>query len=1224
MGADGNNGDSNRLLWDKVAEQYPIEIDDAERKLAEHIRSIIEQNGILPGSKILELGCGSGHLSACLAQRGYEVTLVDYSFVSLEKAKLTFEKYALTAEFVLADMFDLESLYGKKYDLVWNSGVMEHFDDESLLNALVSIKKLGAPKFLFLVPNPDSIAYLLMRFNLFANDRWEWGTEYLRDNYEDYLKQTGMSVIDISYCGEEISKFHAITGGLNESGARAYATLTDNKYLPDSEKYLIGYMADLTGSGKESNTSGKKSDIGIISLRTQLFEELARSHGLTIECDLLNAKVDALANENQSLTSENQGLASENQTLTDENQSLTSENQTLTNENQTLTNNNQDLTNENQSLTSENQTILSKHSKILGNIDSIAEHANTIYVRMSDKKIRRWIRIFDLGATIKHANFVGKIKIAAKIALRFFGIRKAFYPPPTIPTKLLNDNLLAIAANVEEARKENTGKAANTESNAEIDRKAAEQDFIQYKKERNEKYLIQSSNIGIPCVKGLVSIVLPVYNGGDLLAQSIESVLAQTYRDFELIIVNDGSTDDTPNVIEKYASKDLRIRVVTQENQKLPRALTNGFNIARGEYFTWTSADNNMYPDFVEKLIAELECSRQTDMVYANVNIIDENGAPLPSVTWYPHPQIPHCVMYPHSTTTLNLGINNTVGSAFMYRASVAHTIGEYSAFRFTAEDLDYWMRVNELFELRHTSFEEPIYDYRWHSKTLTARREELKIDEHARNLATFDMFRRYFLLRPLRWRLQGFEASNPLHIQFMNTLISAGHSLIETEEDFSKLRSYNNAHIVYFNMNSSNEEPVSPDNCYTVLMYAQPSEEISSGCHCLISEKSVTSSDYLSSFKGWYSFTDGKDMFNFLDIRAKSHFLLEMESPGYVQANYGMGKTRRIEKDSEILVSVIIPVYNVESYLERCVRSVLNQSYQNLEIILVDDGSPDNCPALCEAYAKEDSRVKVIHKQNGGLSDARNAGIDIALGDYILFVDSDDWIESDMIELLLKNALQYDADISECSYTNVYNDYSKPETGNSGIIIEADSLTALEGMLDWKYFLPVVWNKLYRKEIFNHIRYPVGKVHEDEFTTYRCYLAAEKIVYMDTYKYYYNQMRTNSITGQEFKLSYLDAYFGFEERLHYFWTNKFCKLEPKMNNAYAHCFLDRVFNCKEYNLLGVLSDEIIYRGLLNINRMRFENRPIDDSYLCAASLLEESIDDFAEYWREHHVVKLF
>ena len=128
----------------------------------------------------------------------------------------------------------------------------------------------------------------------------------------------------------------------------------------------------------------------------------------------------------------------------------------------------------------------------------------------------------------------------------------------------------------------------------------------------------------------------------------------------------------------------------------------------------------------------------------------------------------------------------------------------------------------------------------------------------------------------------------------------------------------------------------------------------------------------------------------------------------------------------NEPLISVIVPVYKVEQYLDRCVQSIVDQTYKNLEIILVDDGSPDNCPAMCDAWAEKDDRVQVIHKENGGVSSARNVGLDAVTGSYIAFVDADDWIESDMLEFLLHNIIEFKADISGCTFSK---DFSGNET---------------------------------------------------------------------------------------------------------------------------------------------------------------------------------------------------
>ena len=173
--------------------------------------------------------------------------------------------------------------------------------------------------------------------------------------------------------------------------------------------------------------------------------------------------------------------------------------------------------------------------------------------------------------------------------------------------------------------------------------------------------------------------------------------------------------------------------------------------------------------------------------------------------------------------------------------------------------------------------------------------------------------------------------------------------------------------------------------------------------------------------------------------------------------------------------ISVIVPIYKVEAYLERCVRSLCHQTYKNLEIILVDDGGPDNSGQMCDAMALQDSRIRVIHKKNGGLSDARNAGIEQATGDYIAFVDSDDWYDPTMLEVLYQLCQRNDAQIAECSYRSIYQDHVQAETSCSGALLEMTSAQAIESNLDWKYCKPVAWNKLYRRDVVGDIRYPVG-----------------------------------------------------------------------------------------------------------------------------------------------------
>lgn len=264
--------------------------------------------------------------------------------------------------------------------------------------------------------------------------------------------------------------------------------------------------------------------------------------------------------------------------------------------------------------------------------------------------------------------------------------------------------------------------------------------------------------------------------------------------------------------------------------------------------------------------------------------------------------------------------------------------------------------------------------------------------------------------------------------------------------------------------------------------------------------------------------------------------------------------------------ISVIIPVYKVEAYLERCVTSLFRQTHTNLEIILVDDGSPDKSGAICDELALQDTRVRVLHKKNGGLSDARNAGIEVCTGDYIAFLDSDDWYDPNMLSLLYKLCEQNHAGISECSYRNIYQGTVLAETICSGAIMEFTPVQAIESNLDWKYCKPVAWNKLYRRDVIGNIRYPFGKFHEDEFTTHLFYLAAEKIMYADVALVNYERRNLGSITAS-FKPKNMEVCEAFREKVHLVWSRPDLQsIDQKMCNNYCYLLLERIRQCEEFH----------------------------------------------------------
>ena len=249
--------------------------------------------------------------------------------------------------------------------------------------------------------------------------------------------------------------------------------------------------------------------------------------------------------------------------------------------------------------------------------------------------------------------------------------------------------------------------------------------------------------------------------------------------------------------------------------------------------------------------------------------------------------------------------------------------------------------------------------------------------------------------------------------------------------------------------------------------------------------------------------------------------------------------------------ISVVVPVYNVSKYLKECVDTILKQTYTNLEIILVDDGSTDDSGNICEEYAKKDNRIKVIHKKNGGLSSARNAGIKIATGKYIGFVDSDDWIDLDMYNKLYKNMKKEKAQISCCNRLLVYSNLEK-KYGTTSYYEVMDSKRAIELMCTYGYIGVSAYTKLYEKDLFNGIEFPDGKKSEDVFIMYKLFEKASTIVYDATPLYYYRQRSGSITTAKNINLDIIDA----SKELMDYVVKKYPDIKEIVTNNYVYSII--------------------------------------------------------------------
>ncbi len=242
--------------------------------------------------------------------------------------------------------------------------------------------------------------------------------------------------------------------------------------------------------------------------------------------------------------------------------------------------------------------------------------------------------------------------------------------------------------------------------------------------------------------------------------------------------------------------------------------------------------------------------------------------------------------------------------------------------------------------------------------------------------------------------------------------------------------------------------------------------------------------------------------------------------------------------KCSQGTISVIVPVYNVENQLERCLQSLISQTYTQLEIILVDDGSADNSGDMCEKYAAKDSRIKVIHQENKGLSGARNAGLDVATGEYIFFLDSDDYLAITALEKLINQSNRCNADIVACGFAHVY-DNGTESTFTSSAPAQYSGREAVLQMMTTNNICSTAWNKLYKADLWKDIRFPVGRLHEDEATTYKLLFNANLVAYLPEclYKYY---QRDDSIMNVGLAKRYRDYVLACKERIRFFKDNNY------------------------------------------------------------------------------------
>jgi len=286
--------------------------------------------------------------------------------------------------------------------------------------------------------------------------------------------------------------------------------------------------------------------------------------------------------------------------------------------------------------------------------------------------------------------------------------------------------------------------------------------------------------------------------------------------------------------------------------------------------------------------------------------------------------------------------------------------------------------------------------------------------------------------------------------------------------------------------------------------------------------------------------------------------------------------------------ISVIVPVYKVEPYLCRCVDSILSQNFSDFELILVDDGSPDHCGAICDEYVQKDSRVHVIHQKNGGLSAARNAGLDWMFANsdsqWLTFIDSDDWIHPRMLEQLYRAVQEHDVKLSICGYCETNGEVPWEENA----VIQSKIWPVEQYYVEHNVNATIAVCKLYERDCFREIRYPVGKIHEDEYVTYRILFEFEKVAIIDTpmYAYYFN---ADSITKSAWTPKKMDSLAAIEGQISFLKKNGFLDGYRYRAERYVRVLNWQLGLARQNGYAGSKYERILHRKLKQ-NLLRYRS----------------------------------
>ena len=535
----------------------------------------------------------------------------------------------------------------------------------------------------------------------------------------------------------------------------------------------------------------------------------------------------------------------------------------------------------------------------------------------------------------------------------------------------------------------------------------------------------------------LISVIVPVYNGENHLGECIESIINQTYKNIELILIDDGSTDSSGKICDEYASKDNRIVVVHKENQGVSTARNVALNIFKGEYLCFVDSDDVFQSD------------KALELIYNNLK--------------------------KYSTDICMFGLSRNIPAKFPA----------------PLETLRYDETKEECVEGRHILM------------------HKLPIGFPVGSINIYLFHRKIFD-----------------NIKFPDGYVAEDNAILHRLLYGKKVAVLN--YILYgYRFNPKSQM----NNTDSVLMY-----------------KSIYNAfnDRINFYKekGEYAFAKSVSIGMFNGLRFRMQFVLKENRANEIPEHMRLPAEEIIKlimKRKKVLLSVIVPVYQVEKYLPACLDSILSQTLDDFELILIDDGSTDSSGMICDEYASKDNRIIVIHQNNKGLSAARNAGLRIAQGEYVTMIDSDDvLLTDDYFKFLYESLIENKAQVSICTLGTIYED----EVAKKLDIKERRDFIVTNGVGVWtcpvpnNFFIGCAYGKMYEKNLFKDVEYPEGRYVEDNAIIHYLLYPCKRISILDMPIYGYRFRKESIMNSTKKELMIRDVIHAFSDRRNFFLRN--------------------------------------------------------------------------------------